>query len=113
MTQLNALTALGAKHADAGRYCDGQRLWLCKRRKDRGSWIVRLNIAGKRREMGLGPWPDVSISEARDRAADARRLLRDGVNPIERDLRVNVRHPISSHLQNLFSNEFYESLMPD
>lgn len=32
--------------------------------------------------MGLGPWPDVSIKEARDRAAAARFQLRDGVDPI-------------------------------
>lgn len=33
--------------------------------------------------MGLGSYPDVSISEARERAASARRQLRDGVDPIE------------------------------
>jgi integrase len=39
-------------------------------------------VHGKRREMGLGRWPDVSIAEARDRAATARKQLRDGVDPI-------------------------------
>ena len=39
-------------------------------------------IGGKRREMGLGRWPDVSIAEARERAANARHRLRDGVDPI-------------------------------
>jgi integrase len=33
--------------------------------------------------MGLGPYPDVSLAEARQKAFDARRLLRDGVDPIE------------------------------
>ena len=33
--------------------------------------------------MGLGRWPDVSIAEARERAAKARRLVRDGLDPIE------------------------------
>src|SRR5690606_37654170 len=40
-----------------------------------------------RREMGLGRWPDVSISEARTRAADARKLVRDAVDPIAARLR--------------------------
>jgi len=40
-------------------------------------------MLGKAREMGLGAFPDVSLAEARDRAAEARRLLRDGVDPIE------------------------------
>lgn len=44
--------------------------------------MLRLVVAGKRREMGLGRWPDVSIAEARERAASARRTLRDGKDPI-------------------------------
>ena len=43
---------------------------------------MRLVVAGKRREMGLGRWPDVSIAEARERAAATRRMLRDGLDPI-------------------------------
>ena len=61
---------------------DGQGLWLIKRSKGAGKWIVRLAIRGKRREMGLGPWPDVSIAEARERAAEARKAVRDGLDPI-------------------------------
>ena len=33
--------------------------------------------------MGLGPYPDVSLAEAREKAYEARRLLRDGIDPIE------------------------------
>ncbi|WP_363323320.1 integrase arm-type DNA-binding domain-containing protein [uncultured Tateyamaria sp.] len=33
--------------------------------------------------MGLGRWPDVPLSEARERASAARRQLRDGVDPIQ------------------------------
>ena len=79
----NALTQLRAKSLEAGKYADGQGLWLCKSRKDSGKWTLRITIHGRRREMGLGRWPDVSILEARTRGEDARRLLRDGVDPIE------------------------------
>jgi len=44
--------------------------------------MLRLTIAGKRREMGLGRWPDVSIAEARQKAADARKEVREGQDPI-------------------------------
>jgi integrase len=71
-----------AKNLGAGKFADGQGLWLIKRSKEAGKWIVRLVIRGKRREMGLGPWPDVSIAEARERAAEARRAVRDGLDPI-------------------------------
>ncbi|NSX56751.1 tyrosine-type recombinase/integrase [Parasulfitobacter algicola] len=78
----NALSQMKAKSLPAGKHVDGQGLWLCKSRNDAGKWMLRLSIAGKRREMGLGRWPDVSIAEARERAAAARRSLRDGLDPI-------------------------------
>lgn len=78
----NALGQLRAKNLGAGKHPDGQGLWLVKRSKVAGKWILRLSVSGKRREMGLGRWPDVSIAEARERAAEARRTLRDGLDPI-------------------------------
>lgn len=79
----NALTALTAKSLPPGKHADGQGLWLIKSRKQAGKWILRLTVSGKRREMGLGRWPDVSLAEARETAAAARRKLRSGVDPIE------------------------------
>jgi integrase len=40
-------------------------------------------LAGKAREMGLGPVPDTSLSEARAKALEARKLRREGIDPIE------------------------------
>jgi hypothetical protein len=40
-------------------------------------------LKGKSRDMGLGPFPDVTLAEAREKAATARRLLRDGRDPLE------------------------------
>ena len=79
----NALNAMKAKQLDAGKFSDGHGLWLHKRDKHRGKWFVRLVIRGRRREMGLGPYPDVSLAEARELAAKARRKVRAGVDPIE------------------------------
>jgi len=71
------------KNLGPGKHADGQGLWLIKREKCAGRWMLRLVVNGKRREMGLGRWPDVSIGEARERAGQARRELRDGIDPIE------------------------------
>lgn len=79
----NALSQMKAKNLGAGKYADGQGLWLIKRSKQAGKWIQRLYVDGKRRDMGLGRWPDVSIAEARDKANLARRTLRDGSDPIQ------------------------------
>lgn len=66
-----------------GKYADGKGLWLVKSSKNAGKWMLRLVVSGRRREMGLGPWPDVSIAEARERSSMARRRLRDGVDPVK------------------------------
>lgn len=79
----NALNNMKAKQLDGGKFADGQGLWLIKRNKQHGKWILRLSQGGRRREMGLGRWPDVGIAEAREKAATARRQWRDGIDPIE------------------------------
>ncbi|GGD35272.1 tyrosine-type recombinase/integrase [Sinisalibacter lacisalsi] len=83
MTVSNALTQIKAKNLGKGKYADGRGLWLVKSRKDAGKWILRIVVDGKRREMGLGPWPDVSIAEARESASEARKKLRQGADPIQ------------------------------
>jgi integrase len=48
--------------------------------------------------MGLGRWPDVPIAEARERAAQARRALRDGIDPIiERQKQRQSLHRMTLH----------------
>lgn len=79
---LNALNSMKARQLGAGKFSDGQGLWLVKRSVAQGKWILRVSIDGRRREMGLGRFPDVSIAEARQRAAEARRKVRDGLDPI-------------------------------
>ena len=53
--------------------------------RDSGSraWVLRYQIGGRRRDMGLGPYPEVGLADAREKALDARRLIkRDGKDPI-------------------------------
>lgn len=46
------------------------------------SWILRLRVGGKQREMGLGGYPTVTLADARVRARELRLLLDKGVDPI-------------------------------
>ena len=78
----NALNQMTAKNLGAGKHADGQGLWLVKREKAFGKWVLRVAVHGSRREMGLGRWPDVSIGEARELAEGARKLVRVGNDPI-------------------------------
>lgn len=47
------------------------------------NWILRVTIGNRRRDMGLGGWPDVPLAEARERARLARRKIEEGIDPIE------------------------------
>lgn len=47
------------------------------------SWILRVMVGGKRREMGLGGFPDVTLAGAREAARAARVKIKDGIDPVE------------------------------
>ncbi|HEY8710914.1 MAG TPA: integrase arm-type DNA-binding domain-containing protein [Burkholderiaceae bacterium] len=46
------------------------------------SWVLRFSVAGKRREMGLGGFPDVTLADARRRAREEREKADKGTDPI-------------------------------
>lgn len=46
------------------------------------SWILRVMIGSKRRDMGLGPYPGVTLAQAREKARQAREAIELGTDPI-------------------------------
>ena len=63
----NALSAAFCRHvAEAGRYCDGNGLYLQVDLSGAKRWIQKLVIQGKSRAFGLGSFTFVSLAEARD-----------------------------------------------
>ncbi len=69
-----------------GRHSDGGGLYLNVTPAGSRSWVFMWAKNGKRREMGLGPYPEISLSKARTRASECRELVADGKDPIgERD----------------------------
>lgn len=69
---------------EPGKYHDGNGLGLYLRVDANGArfWIQRITIQGRRRELGLGSPPLVSLSDARERAAETKRLVRAGGDPL-------------------------------
>jgi hypothetical protein len=67
---------------EPGMYLDGRGLYLRIGPARNKSWIYRFALGGKTRDMGLGPYPDISLAEARERAAAQRKLRLDGQDPI-------------------------------
>jgi integrase len=102
---LNRMSDRTARTASAGIHCDGAGLYLQVTEPASlktstavapallsRSWLFRFATTeaeraanselGRERWMGLGSFPDVSLAEARAKAADARRLRKQGHDPI-------------------------------
>ena len=62
---------------------DGDGLQLNVSNVSSKRWIHRFMMNGKRRDMGLGPYPAVSLAEARLKRDSNKRLIADGIDPIE------------------------------
>ena len=77
------LTALQVKSISApGRHGDGDGLYLNVAPSGSKSWVQRIVIAGRRRDIGLGSFPTVSLAQARGMAASNRAAVADGRNPL-------------------------------
>jgi integrase len=84
-TQIKRLTPLAVKNAKPGRHGDGGSLYLLVKPDGRRTWLFRYRdrLTSKLRDKGLGAAWDVGLPEARERAAEYRRMLRDGNDPID------------------------------
>ena len=77
-----ALSAAFIRSAPPGRHADGNGLFLYVKPEGTRSWIQRLVIRGRRRELGLGAVGLVSLAEAREVALANRKLARSGGDPL-------------------------------
>lgn len=105
MPQLTAISARNAKH---GRHADGRGLYLLVKQSGAKSWLLRVQVDGKRRDIGLGSFTEASrkapseealridipllqrkvltLSEAREKAEILRTAAKSGLDPVaERD----------------------------
>ena len=78
-----ALSATRAKALkDPGRYSDGGGLHLYISKAGSKSWVQRITIDGRRRDIGLGGFPSVSLALAREKAAENRAAIAEGRDPL-------------------------------
>lgn len=84
MARTRKLTVLEIAKASAPSVLhDGGGLYLRVTSSGGKSWVFRFQMAGKRRDMGLGPYPEVTLAKAREMAAEHRAQRRAGNDPIE------------------------------
>jgi integrase len=95
-----------------GRYADGRGLYLqidrprdgVKDSAQRRSWLFRFMINGRARSMGLGPFPEISLAEARELAFEARRLVLRGIDPIDNRPRLSKGETFESCAEQYVSS---------
>ncbi|WP_342070157.1 tyrosine-type recombinase/integrase [Yoonia algicola] len=74
-------------------------------RFDSRSWVFRYRFNGRRREAGIGPYPDVPLAKAREYAREARQQIREGVDPIAHRQAVRRRLLTFAEAVNLYDAE--------
>ncbi len=86
----NRLIASGVNRLGPGMHADGAGLYLRVAASGSRSWIFRYRrdreegeVSGRRREAGLGPYPEVGLGQARELALTARRQRVAGDDPLE------------------------------
>jgi hypothetical protein len=77
------LTERTVQTARTGKHGDGDGLYLIVSDAGRRKWVLRYQIAGVRRDKGLGSYPEVGLKEARSKARADRELIQKGADPIE------------------------------
>ena len=57
-------------------------LLLCCKPSGARSWVLRTSVVAKRRDIGLGGYPDTTLSQARQRARETKDMIRRGIDPL-------------------------------
>lgn len=91
MGKLNALQVKTL--TEPGRYSDGEGLVLKIGPTGGKSWILRVQVNGCRRDIGLGDAKVVSLRDARESSGEMRKLARSGIDPLAAKKRQEVVIP--------------------
>jgi integrase len=106
---LNKLSAQGVKSLGAGKHSDGGGLWIFKKDNEGGKWVLRVHVYGRRREMGLGAYPRVSLKEARLEADKWRKVSQQGIDPIKHRQDAQRASERNMHILNDIALDAFES----
>lgn len=97
----------------AFKLSDGQQLYLFVTPKGGKLWRMDYNFDGKRKSLSLGPYPLVSLLEARTKRDDAKRLLAEGIDPgVAKKLKVKANIEASRNTFEKVAREWHEANAP-
>ena len=102
-----------AKEAKRERLFDGGGLYLELTPTGGRWWRLKYRFAGKEKLLSLGVYPAVTLAEARTKRDDARKLLRDGVDPsVRRKLEKAARVDAGTNTFEIITREWFERFSP-
>lgn len=81
--EIHKLSAGKVAKSGKGKLCDGGGLWLVKDGKTGGRWSFRYQFEGKSHELGLGSIHTISLTEAREKAKQLRKLQDKKIDPLK------------------------------
>ena len=81
---MGKLSAKSVEHAPRGKHSDGDGLSLLVKPSGARSWVVRVSVAGHKRDLGIGPWPTVGLAAARRRRDEIKAEAVAGRDPTVR-----------------------------
>lgn len=103
---MGKLTALRIKSlTEPGKYSDGDGLMLFVRGSGVKTWVLRTQVQGRRRDIGLGSLKSVSLADAREAASGMRRQIAQGLDPIAERKRVELVIPTFQEAAELVHEE--------
>ena len=82
-----------------GNHYDGDGLKLRVDKNINKNWIVRYQLFGTIREMGLGKYPFVTLKDARRKLFEVKKMIYDGIDPLE----LRKEHQLEKKKKNNFS----------
>lgn len=91
-----------AANGKVQKHSDGGGLFLYVTPTGKKSWRLAYRFAGKQKLLSLGPYPSVSLREAREKREDAKKLLREHIDPSE--ARRQAREAAAEAARNSFED---------
>lgn len=85
-------------------------LYLQVTPKNGKTWVLRVLVGKKRRDIGLGGFPTVTLAQARDKAREARNMISRGFDPVEERKATKARLILAQHRGMLFKDAVDKAL---
>lgn len=105
--QLRRMLAAGQSVAKS----DGDGLTITISAKGTASWILRYRFGGRRRELTIGNYPDISLAQAREQARSLRAAIDQGADPASRKQQAKLRVAADWRVSDLVE-DFIDKVLP-